>query len=60
MSDEPKDMTELIRVSRELERLVGVDAPLRVRTLVEMLMIELERSMLAASPPTEKSDAGST
>lgn len=46
MSDEPKNMTEVIRLCQELEKLVGADAPLRVRTLVEMLMIELERPML--------------
>ncbi len=46
MSDEPSDMAEVIRLCQELERRVGADAPLRVRTLVEMLMIELERPML--------------
>lgn len=55
MSDGSKDMSEIIRLCQELERLVGADAPLRVRTLVEMLMIELERQMLTAgavSDPT--------
>lgn len=47
MSDEPKDLTEVIRLCQQLEKLVGADAPLRVRTLVEMLLIELERPMLA-------------
>jgi hypothetical protein len=46
MSDEPKDLTEVIELCRELERKVGSDAPLRLRTLVEMLMIELERPIL--------------
>ncbi|GEO98218.1 hypothetical protein GCM10007887_26740 [Methylobacterium haplocladii] len=46
MSDEPRDMTDVIKLCQELETLVGAGAPLRVRTLVEMLLIELERPML--------------